>query len=165
MNILGAGFVYTAHYTGPNGDTWTEEVHNRIPQEGVDFVAGLLTATVSLVSPWYVGIFENDYTPVDGSSAGALATSIGETTSYEAANRPTFVSVYDGVSRIDNAAARAEFVFTADKRIYGGFLTSTQAKQDTSGVLLSIARFTSPRDVEVGGTLRVLAGIQLVPAM
>jgi len=165
MNILGAGFVYTAHYTGPNGDTWTEEVHNRIPQEGVDFVAGLLTATVSLVSPWYVGVFENDYTPVDGSSAGALATAIGETTSYEAANRPTFVSVYDGVSRIDNAAARAEFVFTADKRIYGGFLTSTQAKQDTSGVLLSIARFTSPRDVEVGGTLRVLAGIQLVPAM
>jgi hypothetical protein len=165
MSILGTGFVYTAHYTGPTGVTWTEEVHNRIPQEGVDFVAGLLTATVSLVSPWYVGIFENDYTPVDGSSAGALVTSIGETTSYEAANRPTFVSVYDNASRIDNNLNRAEFVFTADKRIYGGFLTSTQAKQDTSGVLLSIARFTSPRDVEAGGTLRVLAGIQLVPSL
>jgi len=75
------------------------------------------------------------------------------------------VSVYDNASRIDNNLNRAEFVFTADKRIYGGFLTSTQAKQDTSGVLLSIARFTSPRDVEAGGTLRVLAGIQLVPSL
>jgi len=165
MSILGTGFVYTAHYTGPNGDTWTETVGNLIPQEGVDFVAGLLTANVSLVAPWYVGVFENDYSPVTGSSAGALATAIGETTSYVAGARPAFVPVYDGVSRIDNAAARAEFVFTADKRIYGGFLTSTQAKQDTSGLVLSIARFTSPRDVEVGGTLRVLAGIQLVPAM
>ena len=160
MNILGTGFVYRAEYTAPDGTLgWIEEVHNIIPQGGVDFIAGLLTANVSLVSPWYVGIFENDYAPVD------IITPIGETTAYEAATRPTFAGVYDGASRIDNSASRAEYVFTADKRVYGGFLVSTQAKQDTTGVLLSIARFTSPRDVEVGGTLRVLAGIQLVPSL
>jgi len=166
MSILGAGFVYKAQYFTPKGVlAWEEITCNRIPQEGVDFIAGLLTATVSLVSPWYVGIFENDYTPVGTSSAAGLTTVIGETTAYEAASRPVFTDVYDGASRIDNASARAEFVFTADKRIYGGFLTSTQAKQDSSGLILSIARFTSPRDVEVGGTLRVLAGIQLVPSL
>lgn len=166
MSILGTGFVYTAQYFNPAGKlTWEETIHNRIPQEGIDFVAGLLAATVSPITPWYVGVFENDYTPVTSTSAAGLNTVIGETTAYENATRPTWVKVYDDVSRIDNAASRAEFVFTADKRIYGGFLTSTQAKQDTSGLILSIARFTSPRDVEVGGTLRVLAGVQLVPSV
>lgn len=165
MSLLGTGFVYTAQYVGPTGTVWEEVIGNRVPQEGLDYIARLVTGETSVVAPWYLGVFEKDYAPTNASSAGALATTIGETTAYDAATRPVFQSAYDGVSRVDNSLNRAEFVFSADKRIFGGFLVSTPAKHDTSGSLLSIARFSTPRDVEAGGTLRVMAGIQLVPSM
>lgn len=166
MSILGAGFVYTLEYRAPDGTLqWTEEVNNLIPQEGVDYFAETLLASVAQAPAWYVGIFENDYAPNSATSAAQLVTPIGETTAYEAAARPLWNAVYDSVGRVDNVTSRAEFVFTADKTIYGGFLASESVKQSTAGTVLSIARFSSPRVVETGGTLLVLAGISLVPSV
>lgn len=166
MNVLGAGFVYDLEYRNPDGSLgWTEQVHNLIPQEGVDYVADTLLNSVAQVTSWYLGLFENDYAPGSTSTAAQLVTPIGETTAYDAATRLLWQAVYNGVGRLDNSAARAEFVFTADKTIYGGFLSSQSSKQNTAGTLLSIARFSSPRVVETGGSLRVLAGIDLIPSV
>lgn len=166
MNILNAGFVYKVEYRDPDGVLqWEEEVNNLIPQEGVDYVAGTILGSVVQVTDWYVGLFENDYAPSASTTSAQLTTPVGETTAYEAATRPLWQGVYNDISRLDNAASRAEFVFTADKTIYGGFLASQSAKQNAAGVLLSIARFSSPREVETGGSLRVLAGIDLIPSV
>lgn len=165
-NLLGTGFIYTAQYFDPAGRLrWAEDVSNTIPQEGVDYFGNLLEGSASVVTPWYMGVFEGDYTPGPSSAAADLTTTIIETTTYDAAQRATWAGVYDGVDRVANAASRAEFVFNQDKRVYGAFLVSTPGKLDVSGFLLSIARFSSPRDIESGGTLRVLGGIRLVPSL
>lgn len=166
MSIFNVGFVYDVEYVGPDGKVaWTEKVHNLIPDQGVDFIAGLINGGAAVVPTWYVGIFENDYTPVAGTTAAALPGVVGESLSYQSSTRVEWEEVYDDVAkRLDNSANRAEFVFTADKRIYGGFLVSDPTKSSGAGTLLSIARFSTPRDVETGGTLRVLAGITLVPS-
>lgn len=163
MNILGTGFEYYAELVDSAGRVqWVERVHNLIPQEGVDYFGRVIAGTTPVIQDWFVGVFEADYTPSSSSGAAELATTVGESTAYEAVTRPPWAGSYDSSERVTNAASKAEFVFTENKVIHGAFLVSTGTKHDVSGTLLSIARFSSPRDIEAGSTLKVLAGIRLI---
>ena len=70
---------------------------------------------------------------------------------------------YDGVSVVDNLASKAVFTFNATKTIYGAFLVSSSVKAGNTGVLLSIARFSTAKVMESGTVFSVAAGITLVP--
>ena len=162
-SLLGAGFRYTCEATLPSGEVLVFEEHNLLPKVSIDHVAGLIQGSVSPISGWYVGIFEGNYTPSNTTTAADLPINAGECVAYSEAARPSWVDVYDGVSIISNAAAKAVFTLNADKRVYGAFIVSTSAKGSGSGLLLSIARFAVPRDLPSGTEFAVTAGITLVP--
>ena len=133
------------------------------PQESIDFVAGLIRGTATPNATWYVGLFENNYVPDSTSSAAMIPATIVECTAYSEATRPVWNAAYDGVTNLDNLASKAQFTFTAAKRVYGAFVVSTSAKGSSSGRLLYIARFSSPKDVSAGEVFNVAAVFPLIP--
>lgn len=163
-SVLGTGFKYLVEVekNGVVVDSWWE--HNIMPQESVDHIASLIRGGgASPISNWYVGIFESDYVPDETTTAGDLQNDAGESTAYDESTRPIWDNSYDGESLIANGSSRAEFTMNASKNIYGAFIVSSQTKGGTGGTLLSIARFSSPREVEPGSVLRITAGIVLTP--
>jgi len=162
-SILGTGFRYTCEATLPSGEVLVFEDTNLLPQVSINHIAGLIQASTTPIGGWYVGLFEGNYTPTNTTTAADLPTNAGECVAYSAATRPTWDDVYDGVSVISNAASKAVFTMNADKRVYGAFIVSASTKGSGSGLLLSIARFTVPRDLPAGTEFAVTAGLTLVP--
>ena len=161
------GFVYTPQIVDAKGRvTWEGEPQpNLIPQVGIDHLVGLLRGSGSLISNWYVGVYEGNYVPTSATTASDLPANALESVAYSEAARPVWNNTYDGMSVITSLASRAEFTFTADKRLYGAFLVSASIKGSGSGTLLSIARFSTPYDVPSGSTFRLGVSITLIPAL
>lgn len=164
MSVLGFGFRYDCEIIAPDGEIIQFTDYNLLPQVAIDHVAGLLRATVSPIGTWYVGIFENNYVPTSSVTAADLPGVVGECVTYSEATRPTWSHAYDGISAIDNLASKAVFTMTAAKRVYGAFLVSNSTKGGNTGTLLSIARFSTAKDLDIGSVFSVAAGITLVPA-
>lgn len=159
------GFVFTGEVVSPNGEvTYSRADDNIIPQSGIDHIIGLLRGTGTINSSWYVGVGAANYVPTSATTAADLPVAVGETSAYSQATRPVWSDTYDGVSSIGNLDARAEFAFTAATRLYNGFLVSNSGKGGNSGILLSIARFSSPYDIPAGSTFRLGISITLLSA-
>ncbi|WP_431484205.1 hypothetical protein [Pseudomonas solani] len=139
---------------------WYE--HNLVPLAGLNYMAQAMFGDTSPIGTFYVGLFENNYLPVAGALASDLPSSIGEFVGYSETARPLWSRVNTN-GLITNAASRALFTSTQNKRIYGGFLVSSAEKGGNTGMLLSVARFSSPKDVEAGQVLRVRAELSLIP--
>ena len=158
------GFVYNYECIGIDGRVkWTERIENIIPDVGRDYLlnAGLLGGA-QLVN-WYVGLYENVRAPIHLDTMTTLMADCGEVTAYTSAGSLRLVlagSLDDGV--FSNFSTPAEFVFTADKIIKGGFVTSSAAQGSSSGTLLSAVQNSSPKIVSLGETLRVTAGLALI---
>lgn len=158
------GFVYTPEIQQPDGTIIVgKPVRNRVPNGGLDHLTGLILGTAPLIDSWYVGLFENNYIPNELTTAADIPVNAGETTAYVSALRPLWTPDTASVGVIDNLVNRAEFEFTQDKRLYGGFLISSGAKGTGNGLVFSIARFNSPVDVTAGSTLRLRVGTIFVP--
>lgn len=159
------GFIFTGEVVSPSGEvTYSRVDHNLIPQSGIDHMAGLLRGTGTINSSWYVGVGATNYVPSSSTTAADLPGAVGESTAYTQATRPLWSNTYDGVSTIDNVNAKAEFTFSAATRLYSGFLSSASSKGSNAGILLSIARFSSPYDVPAGSTFRLRVAISLISA-
>lgn len=156
------GFVYYPTITFPDGTVIElEPVDNLIPQVGVDQLAGLITGASAAINSWYVGVFAGNYVPTSSTTAADLPTNAAEATGYSETARPAWNKAYDGVSLITSSANRASFTFTADTTLYGGFLVSSAAKAGATGVLLSIARFTTPYVIPAGSVFKLGVAISL----
>ena len=157
------GFTYFCDVLSPTGDLLDSfEVGNLIPQQAIDYVARTLDGTGSVIPDWYVGTFKNDFTPVAGTTAAQLPTTVGEFVGFSEATRPAWVGVYDNAGRLDNQTSVAEFSLTQDTTLYGAFIVSDPTKGGGTGTLLSIARFPSPKQLENGSTFKIRAGIDVV---
>lgn len=157
------GFEFTIEVIDKDGVvTDREVVHNLMPVQGMDHLLNVLLLAGSQNANWYVGLFNTPYTPVAGDKASTFPALAGEMVDYSAATRLAFVCGTPSLGTADNAANPAEFVFTADDEIHGGFITSASAKGSTSGVLLSAVRFGTPKTVDPTSSLRVTAGFALV---
>lgn len=157
-------FVYDFELVNPDGsiaEAWTDV--NLIPQVGVSHIAGAMFGDSAPIGTFYLGLFANNYVPGSGTTSADLPSNAGEFTAYEQVNRPLWNRVFDGVGSIGNDANRAEFTCTAAATIYGGFLVSVPNKGAATGLLLSIARFDTPRPVVSGQTLRARATLNLIP--
>lgn len=164
--LFGKGFVYEGEIIAPDGSIIASgRDHNLVPQVGIDHLVALLRGTGVPISNWYVGLFEGNFVPTSATTAADLQINAQESQAYSQASRPEWVDDYDGVSVVSNLASRAEFSFTAEKRIYGAFLISAATKGGDSGVLLSIARFGSPYDVPAGTTFRLGVSTTLLPTL
>lgn len=159
------GFVYLFKCIGLDGKIrWEERMENIIPNEGRDYILNAALNGGSQYSTWYIGLFEGSYTPVAGDGAATFPGSATETTAYTSSTRPV---LNDGalVSGLwANVASPASFVFSADKTIRGGFISSLATKGGVSGVLLSAVLGSSPKSVDSGETLQVTSGLTLITA-
>jgi hypothetical protein len=158
------GFVFTVE-TVKNGVVIdTEVVHNLWPTEGINHMLNAEFKGGAQASTWYVGLFEGNYTPTIADVASTFPALATECITYVEATRPVWTSGSVVSGNVNNSASKAEFTSSANKTIYGGFLTSAAAKGATSGVLGSIVRFASPKAFDADTVLRVSAGLTLVSA-
>lgn len=159
---LKAGFVYAVEVLDAAGDVVeTSTDHNLMPAEGIAHTINTLLKGGAPVTAWYVGLFEGNYTPAPTDTAATLPAAATECTAFSEATRAALALGAISGGAVDNASSKAEFTFPVDKTIYGGFISSASAKGSTSGVLLSIVRFGSPKVLSAGSTLRITAGLAL----
>tara|TARA_Y100001956_G_scaffold30282_1_gene29873 strand:- start:16 stop:525 length:510 start_codon:yes stop_codon:yes gene_type:complete len=163
-SLLGHGLVYKVE-TIVNGIVVDVSIeHNIMPQQAIDHVASLIRGGgATPISGWYLGIFEDNYVPDGAVTAADLQSIVGESTAYDETERLPWTNSYDGSGFIGNTGSPAEFTMNASKTIYGGFIVSNATKGGTSGIVLSLARFSTAKTVEPGSVLRVTAGLTLTP--
>jgi hypothetical protein len=165
-NHLSAGFTYTVETINAAGDVIdTEGVKNLMPGEGLVHVLNTTFKSAAQVPSWYIGLFEGNYTPTLNDVAATFPALATECVTYTEATRVLFVPGATTGGVVDNIASKAEFTMSAAKTIYGGMMTSASAKGSTSGVLISLVRFGSPKQLELGGILRVTAGFTMASAL
>lgn len=159
-----AGVNYTIEVIRGGAVVDSETVHNLMPEEGRNHAVSVITKGATQVPTWYIGLFEGNYVPVDSDKASTFPTSATECTAYLPATRVEFVEGAAAAGVVENTASRAEFTATAARTIYGAFLVSAQAKGAITGVLMSAARFTAPKVLQIDDVLRVTASFSLTSA-
>ncbi|UYZ85329.1 hypothetical protein MTZ49_07220 [Entomomonas sp. E2T0] len=159
------GFVWQSTVYDKQGnivDQWEE--HNLIPNEGVAFLMRSPFGDAQPVSNFYCGIFKGNYLPTAASKATDIPN-IGEVTSYQEVSRPLWNKVFDGSNTFSNSSNPAIFTFTEEQTINGYFLVSSDIKGSSNGILLSIARLSTPKTVseelKVKTRLSYLSGTSL----
>jgi hypothetical protein len=160
-----AGFTYLVEVVSADGTvTDSEVVTNLMPTAGINHTLGVLLKGEAQVSTWYIGLYEGNYTPTSSDVMATFPVAATETVAYTASTRLTFTSGTVTAGGVDNSSNKAEFTFNATKTVYGGFISSASAKSSTSGTLLSVVRFGSPKSVDSGSVLRVTAGFTMASA-
>lgn len=160
-NNLTGGFQYLIEVVKNGVVIDSEVVHNLLPEEGIAHILSAALKGGTQVSTWYIGLFEGNYTPVPTDTAATFPGAATECTAYAEAARQEWVegSIVSGT--LNNSASRAEFTSNANKTVYGGFVSSNPTKGATSGTLLSVVRFSSPKTFDSGSVLRVTAGFTM----
>jgi hypothetical protein len=164
--LLGRGVRYGTYLKNADGEliqigelewnTWT--------QEFIDHVAGMIRGSgPEPISNWYMFLFENNFHPTKAVKASDLPGVVGECTAYEQTQRPAWAHAYDDTSVIDNMASLASFKMTADKRIYGAGIISSNVKGGNTGMVMSIARFSTPRDLKAGDDFALGGVMTMIP--
>lgn len=137
---------------------------NKIPNAGRDFLAQSPFGAVSPITDFYVGLFDQNYIPSAAALSSDLPNTVGEFLGYSEATRPAWERVYDDATGThSNEASRAVFTVTVERRVYGLFMNSSSGKGTDTGLLLSVMRLPTPRDLKVGDVVRAAAGIIYVP--
>lgn len=158
------GFIWTFDWIKRGVIVDREVIRNLWPTEGVNHMLNAEFKGGPQVTTWYLALFEGNYTPTIADLASTFPALATECTTYAETTRRAWVSGTVIAGSLNNTASRAEFTSTADRTIYGGFMSSASAKGSVSGVLASIVRFSSPRAFSVDTVLRVSAGMTLISA-
>lgn len=123
------------------------ECPNLVVDEGLNHMLDVTFAGATQVNPWYLGLFEGNYTPVASLTAATIVAAATESISYDEATRPAFVEAAASGKVTTNSASKATFTFNATKSIYGAFLVSNSTKSGTTGTLFSAAKFAAAKAV------------------
>lgn len=127
-------------------DEW--DCKNIIVNEGLISMLNIMFAGISVISNWYIGVFQNNYTPVNTDTAASIVGNAGEVVAYSGGARPNFTpAAAAGSPTITNAAAKAVFTFTGTATLMGAFLISSATPGSNTGTLYSAALFGSSKSV------------------
>lgn len=160
---LPVGFVYEHELVDADGKPiGGGRDKNIIPRAGINMLIRSPFGDSPPIGDLYLGLFRNNALPSFSSSAADIPSVLGEFTNYEAPDRPLWDKVYDGEGTYSNADDRAVFDFLSDQIIYGAFMVSVAEKGATDGLLLSAVRFSTPRTVQAGTTLRLGASLTYI---
>lgn len=129
-----------------------------VPIQGLNHMLGVTLKQETQVPQWYVGLFEGDYTPTPDVTAQTLPGLATECTAYTQTARVPLVTGAVAAGAVSNANNLAEFNFSSSRTVRGAFIVSTPTKGATTGVLLAVVRFPSPRVMAADSVLRVFAG-------
>lgn len=128
---------------------------NIIPTEGLNHILSTEVAGGAQVSPWYMALFEGNVTPLSTWTGANFAANATECTAYDEATRVAYVEGAVAAGSVDNGDNRAVFTMNAGKTVYGGALLESNTKGDTTGALLSAAKFAVARAVVAADELAV----------
>jgi hypothetical protein len=123
------------------------DVENIVVNQGLNYLLGAALGAQTVVTTWFIGLFQNNYTILASDTAATISANAGEVTQYTASTRQTWQSAPPSAQSITNAANQASFTFNATLSVYGAFLISSSAINGTSGILFSGAQFGSPKSV------------------
>ena len=152
--IIAEGVYHWRHVRdGAVIDEW--DVENIVVNEGLTYILGAALAGQSQITSWYLGLFSANYTPVGTDTDATFVGSATEVTFVTNTSRPAWTPPSGAVSgqSITNAASQATFTFNAGGSVYGAFLSSGSAFGETSGKLLSAARFSAVKTVTTNDQL------------
>lgn len=130
------------------------ECPNIVVDQGLNHVLNVEFNGLTPVNPWYLSLFEGNYTPVAAVLASGIAAASTECVAYSQATRPSFVNVASTAKAITNSASVATFTFVDARTLYGALLISDNTKGGTAGTLFSAARFATAK--VVGNTDQLL---------
>ena len=132
------------------------EFKNTAVNEGLIAMLNIMFAGQSLISNWYLGVFQNNYTPVATDTASSIVGNAGEFTGYSGGARPAFlpVAATQPTPSLTNSASQASFTFTGAATLTGAFLISSATPGSATGTLYSAAQFGSSK--QVGSTDQLL---------
>lgn len=132
------------------------------PAEGRNYLwdAGVRGGTQ--YSPWYIALFEGDYTPQDDDTAANIGARATEITAYSQSTRPEFVEGAPVGGATDNDGNVAQFTLTADKTVRAFALLSAAGKGATTGKLLCFQKLPSPRSYSAGDKVNVPINLSLL---
>jgi hypothetical protein len=124
------------------------EFDNICVNEGLIQMLNQQFAGAGGVANWYMGVFQNNYTPVATDTASSIVGNSGEFTGYSGGARPTFSPASaSGTPTLTNSATRASFTFTGAATLTGAFLISSATPGSNTGTLFSAALFGSAKSV------------------
>jgi len=124
-----------------------DQCDNIVVNEGLNHVLSVIFNGGTQVNPWYVGLFEGNYTPVATDTAANITANSTECTAYNESTRQVYNESAPSGQSLSNSANKATFTMNATKTVYGAFIASASAKSATTGTLMSAARFSAARSV------------------
>lgn len=143
---------------------------NRIPIEGINHMLDVVFHGVSPVPTWYMALYGANYSPTDSITAANFAATTSEITSttegYTQSTRPEFVEDAAVAGSLSNSTNKAAFTIATatELSVYGVALLSSNVRGGTSGVLISISKFTQPRRLVAGDVLSLAYTVGITSA-
>ena len=123
------------------------EFDNIVTFEGINSMLNVYLNAGSVLSTWYIGIFQGNYVPVYTDTAAVIAQNSTECSSYTSATRPQWQQSAASGQQISNQANPATFTFNAAATVYGAFLISNNVIGGTAGACFSAAQFGAAKSV------------------
>lgn len=160
---LKIGGVFTIEHFDKDGNLlakWEEK--NLVTNEGLNDILDEGLSAAGNARSWYVGLFEDNYTPTSGDTAAVPGFT--ESTAYDEATRPAWTELGPASQQITNSASKAVFTINATKTIYGAFLASESAKSALTGVLFAASAFSALRAVVATDVLNITYTVQAASA-
>ncbi len=148
---LKCGSVWHVECLDKNGQLkWTEIVENLVTNEGLNFILDTVLRGSAYTASFFVGLKGTGA----AASGNTLASHVAwaELTDYVGNRKATTFSVAAAGSS-NNSSGRPEFDMTDDITVHGMFLATVAS--GTSGILVSVVDFVSPRAITTGDILRV----------
>jgi hypothetical protein len=135
--------VYTVECYGPDGARkWRETFENTVVTVGKNDLLDKYLAGSAYTAAFYFGLIgSTGYSAIAAGDTMASHAGWTESTAYSNANRPTAAfSAASGGSKATSSAAA--FTINGTDTIKGGFLTTSNTKGGTTGILVSAGLFT-----------------------
>ena len=160
VRVRAGGVFHVKCFDKDGSLKWEEENHNLVVNEGLQYMVNTALDATAQTTLWYLGLYGAGAT--NSPAAGDTMLSHGgwtENVTYSQATRPQCVfgtaSLADP-SVISNSASVAVFSINGTTTVGGAFLTSSNTKSGTTGILFSASDFTGgDRAVISGDTLNV----------
>jgi len=143
---------------------------NLLTLEGIACLLETSLAGAQAKAGWFLAVYSGNYTPTSAVTAAQFSSSASEivspTEGYSESVRPQWRPDAASAGTIENVANKAVFsiVSATSVSIVGAALLSEQIKGATTGVLMSISRFSVAREQFAGDTFNLGYRVRLQAA-
>jgi hypothetical protein len=152
LGLQVGGFFSVSVNDGPD-----EIAPNRVVNEGLNHLLGVVLGGSAQIASWYVALFSGNVTPQATWTAANFVAQATEFVNYDEATRRNFTPAAPASQSISNTASKAVFTASAGGgAVYGAAIISAPGKSAVTGTLFSAARFTTtPKNLDAADVLNV----------